>query len=188
MRYHQNMDRPNREQSVTLGMPEFGAPPEWTKQAHCLDHPEWGPDTWHEKGYETLAAAVCNGSELEGRPCRVRQDCLVFALENGFKTGVWGGLHGKPLGNLVDAMAKAKKADAELERMEAETRCGRGHLLTMDNLTPKGKCLTCTKDDAVFWRRRNELVRQGELPPEDRPRRRMPRFAYGAGGIGASSA
>ena len=145
-------------------MPVFGKPPKWTTSAHCLDHPEWGPDTWHEKGYERSAAEVCNGSYREGKPCPVRRQCLEFALENGFKTGVWGGMWGKPLLEWIERVALARKAEEQLEKLAAEAKCGRGHWLTPDNLTPKRRCLTCVKDEAVFWRRRNELVRQGELP------------------------
>jgi hypothetical protein len=160
-RFHHSTDRVSRE--TALGMPAWGRPPEWTRAGHCLDHPEWGPDTWHEHGFERVAADVCNGSELEGKPCVVRGQCLAFALDNEFRQGVWGGLYGKALGKLVDEAKKMHELERLTAQLERESKCGKGHLLTADNLTPSGKCLLCAKDQAVFRRSKADLVKRGEL-------------------------
>jgi len=61
---------------------------EWTAWAACRSvayDPEWW---WPTKGNEPTAAiavAAC-------RYCRVRQQCLDFALENRETSGIWGGL------------------------------------------------------------------------------------------------
>jgi WhiB family redox-sensing transcriptional regulator len=58
--------------------------PEWMLRANCRG---LNPDQFHpERGASNGAAkAVCAG-------CTVRQDCLDYALDNGEKHGVWGGL------------------------------------------------------------------------------------------------
>ena len=56
----------------------------WQVQANCLGV---DPDLFFpERGASTREAkAVC-------RACVVRQDCLEYALVNGEKFGIWGGL------------------------------------------------------------------------------------------------
>lgn len=36
------------------------------------------------------ARAVCNG-DIDGRVCPIREQCLIFALTNNERYGVWGG-------------------------------------------------------------------------------------------------
>lgn len=57
---------------------------QWQKAANCLGV---DPDLFFpERGASTREAkAVCKG-------CQVREDCLEFALSNGEKFGIWGGL------------------------------------------------------------------------------------------------
>lgn len=57
---------------------------EWHDQANCLGV---DPDLFFpERGASTREAKeVCRG-------CVVRVDCLEFALQNGEKFGIWGGL------------------------------------------------------------------------------------------------
>jgi WhiB family redox-sensing transcriptional regulator len=56
----------------------------WQERANCLGvdpdlfFPERGASTREAKG-------VCNG-------CEVRVDCLEYALRNGEKFGIWGGM------------------------------------------------------------------------------------------------
>ena len=58
--------------------------PDWQSKANCLGvdpdlfFPERGASTKEAKG-------VCRG-------CVVREDCLEYALANGEKFGIWGGL------------------------------------------------------------------------------------------------
>jgi WhiB family transcriptional regulator, redox-sensing transcriptional regulator len=56
----------------------------WQDQANCLGV---DPDLFFpERGASTREAKeVCRG-------CTVRADCLEFALQNGEKFGIWGGL------------------------------------------------------------------------------------------------
>ena len=56
----------------------------WQLEANCLGV---DPDLFFpERGASTKEAkAVCKG-------CVVREDCLEFALPNGEKFGIWGGL------------------------------------------------------------------------------------------------
>ena len=58
--------------------------PDWHDQANCLGV---DPDLFFpERGASTREAKeVCRG-------CEVRRDCLEFALQNGEKFGIWGGL------------------------------------------------------------------------------------------------
>jgi len=65
-------------------MPSLGGDRQWQEQANCLGvdpdlfFPERGASTREAKG-------VCQG-------CVVKQNCLEFALENGEKFGIWGGM------------------------------------------------------------------------------------------------
>ncbi len=56
----------------------------WQERANCLGV---DPDLFFpERGASTREAkAVCKG-------CEVRDDCLEYALANGEKFGIWGGL------------------------------------------------------------------------------------------------
>lgn len=56
----------------------------WQAQANCMGV---DPDLFFpERGASTREAkAVCRG-------CVVREDCLEYALANGEKFGIWGGL------------------------------------------------------------------------------------------------
>jgi WhiB family redox-sensing transcriptional regulator len=56
----------------------------WKRQANCMGV---DPDLFFpERGSSTREAKeVCRG-------CVVREDCLEFALTNGEKFGIWGGL------------------------------------------------------------------------------------------------
>lgn len=59
-------------------------PPEWTKDAACLEADD--PDAWFpERGQSSdPAKAVC-------RRCLVQADCLAYALDQGsWLPGVWG--------------------------------------------------------------------------------------------------
>ena len=58
--------------------------PAWQRQANCMGV---DPDLFFpERGASTREAKeVCRG-------CVVREDCLEYALANGEKFGIWGGL------------------------------------------------------------------------------------------------
>jgi len=62
----------------------WGDPPAWKAKANCMGV---DPDFFFpERGASTREAKqVCRG-------CVVREDCLEYALANGEKFGIWGGL------------------------------------------------------------------------------------------------
>ncbi|MBM7280330.1 WhiB family transcriptional regulator [Gordonia rubripertincta] len=66
---------------LLAGLPK---PPTWHEDAICS---QADPDAWFpEKGEATVAAKlICAG-------CDVREQCLQWALDNGERFGVWGGL------------------------------------------------------------------------------------------------
>jgi WhiB family redox-sensing transcriptional regulator len=58
-------------------------PPEWMDRALCA---QLAPDAWFpEGGPATSARRVCAA-------CPVRAECLAYALGNGERFGIWGGL------------------------------------------------------------------------------------------------
>lgn len=72
-------------------------PPSWVT-AKCFEQAA-GPDDdpWFdnsELGFEdetSLGLEVCNGTN-DGVVCPLREVCLLFALVNNEKSGIWGGL------------------------------------------------------------------------------------------------
>jgi WhiB family redox-sensing transcriptional regulator len=63
--------------------PDASPPPVWQNRAACygLDPEVFFPTTEEEA---SLALSFCGA-------CRVRQDCLTWALWQGERYGVWGG-------------------------------------------------------------------------------------------------
>ena len=76
----------------------------WQTQANCLGV---DPDLFFpERGASTREAkAVC-------RACVVRQDCLEYALVNGEKFGIWGGLSERERRRLRRQRALARRPAA----------------------------------------------------------------------------
>lgn len=76
------------------------APGDW-KLAKCLgrvskdNRDEQGEvlDPWFDENEsdQEEAVAFCNG-EADGTVCPIREECLLFALTNNEKAGVWGGM------------------------------------------------------------------------------------------------
>jgi WhiB family transcriptional regulator, redox-sensing transcriptional regulator len=77
----------------------------WQMQANCLGV---DPDLFFpERGASTKEAkAVCRG-------CVVREHCLEYALANGEKFGIWGGLSERERRRIRRQRALAKAAAAE---------------------------------------------------------------------------
>lgn len=75
--------------------------PRWMRNAACRGQ---GFNTWFpsEESSEEADAArhVCSG-------CRVRTDCLDYALAAGIRHGVWGGLSARERTALAGAARKA---------------------------------------------------------------------------------
>ncbi len=67
-----------------LTMPQLAGRPAWQRHANCMGV---DPDLFYPGRGDALAPAkaVC-------RSCVVRADCLEYALANGEKFGVWGGM------------------------------------------------------------------------------------------------
>jgi len=74
----------------------------WKDGANCLGV---DPDLFFpERGASTREAKeVCRG-------CVVREDCLEFALENGEKFGIWGGMSERERRRLRRQRALARRA------------------------------------------------------------------------------
>lgn len=68
--------------------PDAGHLDDWRDQAKCLGTPI---ETFYEDESTGLAKFICNGG-MGSAPCPVRQACLDYALDNGERYGVWGGL------------------------------------------------------------------------------------------------
>ena len=76
----------------------------WQQYANCLgvDHDLFFP----ERGASTREAKdVCRG-------CVVRQDCLEYALANGEKFGIWGGMSERERRRIRRQRALARTAAA----------------------------------------------------------------------------
>jgi WhiB family redox-sensing transcriptional regulator len=76
----------------------------WQERANCLGV---DPDLFFpERGASTREAkAVCGG-------CEVKADCLEYALDNGEKFGIWGGLSERERRRLRRQRALARRAAA----------------------------------------------------------------------------
>ena len=74
----------------------------WQAQANCMGV---DPDLFFpERGASTREAKeVCRG-------CVVREDCLEFALANGEKFGIWGGMSERERRRLRRARALERRA------------------------------------------------------------------------------
>jgi WhiB family redox-sensing transcriptional regulator len=74
----------------------------WQTQANCMGV---DPDLFFpERGASTREAKeVCRG-------CVVREDCLEFALANGEKFGIWGGMSERERRRLRRARALERRA------------------------------------------------------------------------------
>ena len=80
----------------------LGERPGWQTRANCMGV---DPDLFFpERGQSTREAKeVCKG-------CVVREDCLEYALANGEKFGIWGGMSERERRRLRRARALARRA------------------------------------------------------------------------------
>jgi WhiB family transcriptional regulator, redox-sensing transcriptional regulator len=95
--------REHPRQGDTVNMNErVGATEGWQDHANCLGV---DPDLFFpERGASTREAKeVCRG-------CVVREDCLEFALGNGEKFGIWGGLSERERRRIRRQRAQAVRA------------------------------------------------------------------------------
>ena len=65
-------------------------PLDWMGDAACANtDPElFMPDPG---GSPRRALQICNGDGMGQPPCKVRGDCLLYALAHGERQGIWGG-------------------------------------------------------------------------------------------------
>jgi WhiB family redox-sensing transcriptional regulator len=77
----------------------------WQRQANCMGV---DPDLFFpERGASTREAKeVCRG-------CVVREDCLEYALANGEKFGIWGGMSERERRRIRRRRALQRRAAAE---------------------------------------------------------------------------
>jgi len=68
--------------------------PAWMQRAKCLGLGTETAMMYAEQSNADVqrAKAICNGLDAVGGICRVRQDCLTYAIENRERFGVWGGM------------------------------------------------------------------------------------------------
>jgi WhiB family redox-sensing transcriptional regulator len=83
----------------------------WQAQANCMGV---DPDLFFpERGGSTREAKeVCRG-------CVVREDCLEYALANGEKFGIWGGMSERERRRVRRARALSQRQAASLSRSSA---------------------------------------------------------------------
>lgn len=69
---------------------EAERPPDWRSKGRCFSHPD--PERWFpEQGQSSRRAKqACNGTDNTPE-CPIRHECLIYALVNNEKYGVWGG-------------------------------------------------------------------------------------------------
>ena len=86
--------------NVMIGMEDRG----WQARSNCMGV---DPDLFFpERGASTREAKeVCRG-------CVVREDCLEYALDNGEKFGIWGGMSERERRRLRRARALERRAQA----------------------------------------------------------------------------
>lgn len=89
---------------LTHGLTASGDQPSWQDLANCLGV---DPDLFFpERGASTREAKeVCRG-------CVVREDCLEYALANGEKFGIWGGMSERERRRIRRQRALARAAAA----------------------------------------------------------------------------
>lgn len=97
--------------------------PLWWNLAKCLGA---GPGTFYpDKGGGAQAVAedakaCCNG--WDGSPaCRVRAQCLAWALTNGEQFGIWGGLSERERRRLRRGTCAAEEAPNHQAKRVAQT-------------------------------------------------------------------
>lgn len=141
---------PTPPRNYTLEHELLGAtpPPHITDNAACkgIDPALFYPGRGHSV---TEAKAVCEG-------CPVKAECLEWALDNGEKYGIWGGLSERERRRI-----RRDRNDAHGLNRRLKERCVRGHQLTGDNVrtNPDGsrRCITCQREA----NREAHLRRQG---------------------------
>jgi len=87
------------------GLSESDRPPTWQDKANCMGV---DPDLFFpERGASTREAKeVCRG-------CVVQEDCLEYAIANGEKFGIWGGMSERERRRVRRARALSQRSTGE---------------------------------------------------------------------------
>jgi WhiB family transcriptional regulator, redox-sensing transcriptional regulator len=144
----------------------------WRDRALCAtsESPDdWFPD--HGRQPERVRLRV----ERTCAACPVRAECLAYAVENGERYGIWGG------------MTEEERRGVSLPRRAASRYCASGrHLRTPEGTGARGTCLACRRESDADRRAAERVARTGSLSPQSgrtddlRDRDRGGRFALAA--------
>jgi len=133
-------------------LPDDFDEPTWRDLALCA---ETDPELFFvEKGGTARPAKrIC-------RQCEVRAECLDYAMANGERFGIWGGLTERERG-----MVKRTVSDIA-DTAPARCRSGR-HLKTPENTGGEGRCTDCKREYGIARRpaRADRLTRAGSIRP-----------------------
>lgn len=88
--------------NLRIQLEDVSDTPDWKSRANCMGV---DPDLFFpERGMSTREAKeVCRG-------CVVREDCLEYALANGEKFGIWGGLSERERRRIRRARAMVRRS------------------------------------------------------------------------------
>jgi hypothetical protein len=127
-------------------------PWDWTLLAECqyTDPEVFFPQ---DPGESAAAKRVC-------RACPVRAECLAYALANGERYGVWGGLSQREL--------RRQPRPATAPDRHCRKRL---HVLAGANTASDGRCLACKRDSEAARRAAGRAARTGSSSPQ--PGRRL---------------
>jgi WhiB family transcriptional regulator, redox-sensing transcriptional regulator len=125
---------------------------DWRAEAACAEvvRPGYDPFFADTKADIAAALAIC-------QLCRVRGECLAYAIQTQQRWGVWGGHPQRQLRQLIDqAQAGRPRRGQPRHRNAVKTHCRRGHPFTRANTyySPDGRryCRACNR---IAQRRRS---------------------------------
>jgi Transcription factor WhiB len=123
----------------------------WRHRAACAGLASSAEDIFFDGTAEAdrLALAVC-------ATCRVRADCLAYAVTTGQEYGIWGGRTQQEIRRLVALERRGQSTGrAGWHRNALKTHCKHGHPFDAANTyyTPRGdrRCRTCMRLAHLAW-------------------------------------
>jgi WhiB family transcriptional regulator, redox-sensing transcriptional regulator len=120
----------------------------WRDQAACrgVVTADYDPFFADAAAGQREAIGICTS-------CRVRDDCLTFAVRTGQQYGIWGGQPQQVIRRLIalERAGRPRSHQAPARHPQAsKTHCKRGHQFTAANTyyTPDGhrRCRTCLRE------------------------------------------
>lgn len=133
---------------------------EWMSRAACRGAGDiMLPERGDEAGIE-VAKAVCTGELAGGAECPVRAECLLFAVENNEKTGIWGGF-GEATRRKVGRFVRASDEEPiEAVRLYlSQHRGGRRNRRSAEEVFTSATLLTIESEEAKKERKDRERIR-----------------------------